>query len=190
MEAGTDTKATDVATAQTPSEELIRLLCDAGVLGEAELTALHHAEPDEFLGDVLIREGHLNESVLRDVLIRSLRIPWVPADRIRVPAEVRSLLTENFCRDHHLAPVARVAQLLTVVMPNPLDRDAIAAVTEATGLDVRVVQCSRDALPLLILSIYTADEAEPDDARVDEEDISVALSEATEAFSSTKSRKG
>jgi hypothetical protein len=169
------------------SYALLSILADANVLPDVDLLALQEEAPDQFLGDLLVDKRLLNESDIQALLIRSLRIPWIEANSVHVPAELTALLSESFCRRYRLVPLSKARTFLTMAVANPLDKTGIQKVEEATGLKVRLVFCSADDLPALITRAYHGNEEEQEqeeeaEVRAEEEHMSAALSEATEHF--------
>ena len=168
----TEAAPTGAPPARKASRRLARLLADADVLADEELLTLHQRYPDEYLGDVLVREGVLLEGYLQGLLVRNLHIPWIAADCCTVSPEVEKLLPESFCRQHRIMPVARARDFLTLLCVNPLDEPSFDKVTEMTGLTVRIALCSADHLETLFSATYD----KPDDGEeaTGEEDSMVA----------------
>ncbi len=167
------------------SYKLLSLIADAGLLPDVDLLAVQESSPDEFLGDVLIRENMIREADLQALLITALRVARVPAARIEVPAELAALLPENFCREHRLAPISRARDFLTIAMVNPLIETTVDEVEKITGLKVRRVLCSSNDLDRLISRAYSEEggdnmaDLEEQDAQ---DDMSAALSGAAGAL--------
>lgn len=155
QEGGTGQAPTAEPTpAVNASRRLARILVDAEVLGDDELLAIQEQHPNEYLGDVLVKEGILLEGYLQGLLIRTLYVPWVAVERCEIAAELRGLLPEAFCREHRLMPVSRARDFLTVACANPLDEEALNRVREVTGLKVRAVLCAWAQLDALIRATY------------------------------------
>ncbi len=152
----------DLAEAPPASRRLARILSDANVLGDDELIVAQKQHPGEYLGDVLVREGILLESYLYGLLIRTLYLPWIVADRCQVHRNAIGIVHENFCRERRLLPIHRARDFLTVAMVNPLDEEAIDEVGRITitGLKVRIVLCSPDELETLMKIAFAVDPPE------------------------------
>ncbi|MFO7897803.1 MAG: hypothetical protein R6V58_01955 [Planctomycetota bacterium] len=148
-----------VSTADA-SRRLARILVDSEVLSHEDVSALQGEYPNEYLGDVLVREGVLLQSYLQGLLIRALHIPYVPADSCQVDPEIRALLPESFCKKRRLMPVSRARDFLTVVSANPLDAEALKEVGRVTGLKIRPMLCASDELDALIEAAYHGSESE------------------------------
>ena len=141
-----------------PSRRLARILADAELLSDEDLLTIQEQHPGEYLGTVLVRDGILLPSYLSGLLVRSLYIPWIAADRCTVLPEVAALLPEGFCRRRQLAPICRTSDFLTVASANPLDTEAIEEAHQITGLNVRACLCSDEELLSLIERTYGAPE--------------------------------
>jgi len=166
---------------QRASRRLARILADAEVLSNQELLAIQEEHPEEFLGDVLLREGILIESYLQGLLIRTLYVPWIAAECCTVPREVAELLSESFCREHVVVPISRARDFLTVACANPLAEEVIEEVGRITGLRVRTVLCSAEPLKKLIGAAYRGPEEEKTGPTEGEEEGAGELSPEVEA---------
>ncbi len=143
---GVEAEAGAGAAMLKASRRLARLLADAEVLGDDELLSVQEQHPDEFLGDILVREGILPEGYLHGLLIRSLFVPWIAVDCCTMSPELRGLLSERLCRRRRLVPISRARDFLTVACVNPLDEEALNKVRDVTGMKVRPLLCSAQEL--------------------------------------------
>ncbi len=148
------------ADATRASRRLARLLVDSGILTEENIAEAQAEHPGEYLGDVLIREGILLQDYLNGLLIRILRIPYLPANCCNIEPGVRGLLSETFCREHRLMPVSKARDFLTVICANPLDEEALADIEEKTGLRVRRLLCTSEQMEGLIDKEYSGTQEE------------------------------
>jgi hypothetical protein len=139
---------------------LARLLTDAGILAEADILRVEKQFPNEYLGDVLVREKVLLPDYLSSLLIRELRIPWFDAANYMVSPEVAALLPEAFCRRHRVMPVSEVKNFLTIVCVNPLDEPLFNDIQGRTGLNVRPVLSTSEQVEQLIDLVFAKPEAE------------------------------
>jgi type IV pilus assembly protein PilB len=146
------------------SHQLLLLLTQAGVMEKQELLPLLEQHPDEFLGDVLVREGLLLEDYLQGLLARLLHLPCVMADGCAESAarRIATLLPESFCREHRVMAVSRTRHFLTLAAANPLDAPAMEEARAITGLEVRLVLCSARPLMKLTDAVYRAPDWEGD----------------------------
>ena len=150
----------ELAEAPPASRRLARILSDANILSDDELLAVQKQHPGEYLGDVLVSEGILIESYLYGLLIRSLYVPCISADRCQVHPDTIGLVPESFCRERQLLPVHRARDFLTVVCANPLDEEAVESVRDITGMKVRVALCLPGQLQTLMKIVFAAAEHE------------------------------
>jgi len=171
-------------TTLNASRRLARLLADAEVLRDDELISIQEQHPDEYLGDILVREGILLEGYLQGLLIRNLYIPWVAVDCCTMSPELRGLLPERLCRRRRLIPISRARDFLTVACANPLDEEALNKVHDVTGMKVRTVLCSAQDLEAFMNAAFSKPEEEElgaDDEKADAEgegDAAVAAAAA------------
>ncbi len=152
--------ATAAVFATAASRRLARILSDTDTLPDDEIAAIQQKFPDEYLGDVLVREKVLLKGYLDGLLIRVLCIPWIDASGCTVPPHVVELLPERFCREHRLMPVSWVREILTIACVNPLDDETFGEMRYGTGLNIRLVLCSDEQLETLLEKTFAKPEAE------------------------------
>jgi len=150
----------DALQGTAASRRLARILADARALPDDEIISIQKRFPNEYLGDILVRERILLPSYLQSLLIRTLCIPFVAVDGCTVNPLVVELLPEAFCRQHHMMPVSWAMQTVTLACVNPLDEEAIAEVRYVTGLNVRLVLCSQEQLDTLLNNTFVKPETD------------------------------
>jgi len=153
------------------SRRLARMLVEHDAMAQDELLDIQEQHPDEYLGDVLIREGILLESYLQGLFIRALHIPWLAVDRCEVCHEAAVLLPKDLCRDLRIVPISRARDFLTIACINPLNEEALNQAHEITGLKVRSVLCSQDQFLTYLKMVYGAEQSEDSD---EEEEAAIA----------------
>lgn len=142
------------------SQRLAKILSDAQALPDEEIKTLMAKFPDEYLGDVLVREKILLKVYLQGLLVRALHIPWIGVDGCIVPPNLVDMFTEKFCRDKRLIPLNCLRDTLTIACVNPLDKEAIDEVQYATAYNIRIVMCSDEHLDELLKNTYEKPEEE------------------------------
>jgi len=115
----------------------------------ARLESVAGARP---LVEVLVDRGLVGEDVLADALARAVGKTVVDLATGPLDAEVVHLVPEEVARRYLAVPVAPdpLTASLRVAFVNPLDKIAIAAVQEVTGLDVDVLVTTVSAVRAML----------------------------------------
>ncbi|MCC6142282.1 MAG: cyclic nucleotide-binding domain-containing protein [Candidatus Hydrogenedentes bacterium] len=131
--------------APAPPPSLPELLVNEGHISEQAIQrALEvQKETGEFLGDILVREGAVDERSLTSLLAKVCKIPHLSLLDYLIEADVVKLVPEEICLRHRLIPIDRLGRNLTVAMVNPLDQEALQAVrTACPDLRVKPILCA------------------------------------------------
>jgi general secretion pathway protein E len=116
-----------------------QLLRDRGLISEEDLTnalALQKERKDK-LGRILIDLGYVAERDVLSVLSEQLEVPVFQGPYPAVPAET-GRLPYRFLRTFHTIPVHVEANVLSIVMADPLDLETQSAVRLRTGLQLNI----------------------------------------------------
>lgn len=100
--------------------------------------ALKHKE--EFGGNVtqyLLAYGFINERQLAQCLCTQFAIPYLPLSSYKIPDGIIKLVPVDIAEKYWLIPMEKIGNLLTVVMADPLDTQAIKVIEEITGCGVQ-----------------------------------------------------
>ncbi len=87
----------------------------------------------DFVGNTLIKMGFISE---RDVMVAlgiQCHLPYIAIDKCQVNRSVMSLIPKEFAQRHHVVPLDKVGNVLSLVTDKPLDadlRDEIKAMTQ------------------------------------------------------------
>ncbi|HOK90243.1 MAG TPA: cyclic nucleotide-binding domain-containing protein [Candidatus Hydrogenedentes bacterium] len=126
-------------------DALPRMLFQQGKVGRDAIkrAMLLQRETGEFIGDILVREGLIDEDSLLTFLSRNCRIPHVSILNYVIDESLLRLVPPDVCRKHRVLPLDRIGRNLTVAMVNPLDGAAHHALRECCP-DVRIkpILCS------------------------------------------------
>ena len=85
----------------------------------------------------LIAYGFLREEDLAKCISDQFGFPYLPLKVYQIPKEILKLIPIDIIKKFWLMPVDKVENILTVVMADPLDTEAIESVERATGLKVQ-----------------------------------------------------
>jgi type IV pilus assembly protein PilB len=110
-----------------------RELITQSQLGEALLQQPASGKP---LGSLLVELGALDELALARVLAEQLGVPLADLRKDAPDDAAIAILPESVARAHTAIPIRRTDSGLEVAMPDPLDKAAIAEISEATKTKV------------------------------------------------------
>mgnify|MGYP001284637754 CR=1 FL=1 len=85
----------------------------------------------------LIAYGFLREEDLAKCISDQFGFPYLPLKVYQIPKEILKLIPVDIVKKFWLMPVDKVENILTVVMADPLDTEAIESVEKVTGLKVQ-----------------------------------------------------
>jgi type IV pilus assembly protein PilB len=106
------------------------------------------------LGETLVKLGYLTEETMRQALCLQLNLPYLDLDRLNIDAGLARLINRSYATRHHLVPLARVADTLTVAMDDPSDLMVTDELTRSTGCSIRVVTSSLQSIEEAITRLY------------------------------------
>lgn len=107
------------------------LSSQANVPQAAVLQALsEQEETGVYFTELLERKGFITEKSLVELLVHHARIPYLNLREYVFDKKVLAVLPMDFCKKYRLLPVDTLRRSLTVAMVNPLDNDALKALTQ------------------------------------------------------------
>jgi len=89
------------------------------------------------LTQYLIAYGYINEEELAKCISAQFGYPYLPLRVYDIPDEIIKLVPVDVAERYWLVPVDRIKNILTVVMSDPLDEDAIKEVERISGYSVQ-----------------------------------------------------
>lgn len=104
-------------------KSLGEIMADKGILTKAQL-AQAEAEAKKLkvpLRKALLSLGMIKESDMISFFEQQMRIPYVNLNSYIVDAKVLSLIPEVFAKAHHVIPLFKAGEIITVAMTDPLD---------------------------------------------------------------------
>lgn len=122
------------------SKKLGELLCEKGIINEAQLEkALKiQAEKGGLIGQIIVMLGYAKEEEIAQVLTLQYGYPYLPLQSYDISAEIISLIPQNVCRQYNLIAIDRIGNLLTISMSNPLNTQAVEDIETLTGCKVQI----------------------------------------------------
>jgi type IV pilus assembly protein PilB len=135
------------------------------------------------LGDTLRELGFVSEETLMEFLARQLFIPSIDLDKTNIDEEVVKLIPEAISRKNRMIAIAKVENLLTLAMCDPLDLFALDDVRSLTGCQVVAVVATEKSIHKALDKYYWMQESEDEEentagSHVKEHDMANADSDA------------
>ncbi len=109
----------------------------------------------ERLADALVGLGVSADDVLRAVA-RQQRLPYLSRDELPTPLPVIKNLSPKYLKQYAACPVSVEGGALTIAVADPLNPVIIDDLRQSTGLEIRVVVCSAEAIIEAIDRTYEA----------------------------------
>jgi len=106
------------------------------------------------IGEILVELGYITESDVFGALGDQLGVPYVSLSFYSVDANVITLISEQFARQHKVIPLFRIGNSLTLGMADPLNLGVIDQVVRATGLEIEPSICSENDIAQAIDHYY------------------------------------
>jgi type II secretory ATPase GspE/PulE/Tfp pilus assembly ATPase PilB-like protein len=104
--------------------------------GELDKAIAMQARTGKRLGQILIEQGSATEDDVAWALSNQLMYPYVFLSHDLIDDEALRLLPEAFLREHHVFPIHRFGQQVTLAMADPTDEHTVNEVATRTGLHV------------------------------------------------------
>lgn len=96
-----------------------------------------------YLGEALLRLGHVKEHDLFEVLSEQLGIPYMKSlKNMAIPPLVMEKIPAKLASHYHFLPVSLQRNTLTICVSNPLDQHHFEEIRALTGFHIEVVMMS------------------------------------------------
>jgi general secretion pathway protein E len=140
----------------TPSPSLGEILVSEG-LTTPDVVALATTRAQatgERLGDALVAVGAVSADDVLRAVARQCGLPYLSRDELPVPLPVLKNLSPKYLKQYAVCPVSVDAGVLTVATADPLNPVIVDDLRQSTGLEVRVVVSSPEAITEAIDRTY------------------------------------
>jgi len=85
----------------------------------------------------LLSAKYIREEDLAKCICAQFGFPYLPLEAYEIPQEVIQLIPKDLAQKYWLIPIDKIDNVLTVVMADPIDVDAIKEVEEKTGYRIQ-----------------------------------------------------
>ena len=122
----------------TTKQLLGQILIKRGLITQEQLKEALEAQKSEggFLGEVLVKLGHITEKDIVVALIVQCGFPYIAVNKYEIDANISGLIAKDVAMKHHIIPLDRVGDVLSVVMANPLDLSIIEELEKITNCKI------------------------------------------------------
>lgn len=127
-------------------------LVQMGIISQEQLDAAlsEQRRTREKLGRILVQRGILTEQQLIEALEFLMGIPHIKMSNVEVDPELIKMVPINLIRMHHVLPISRRKNTMTLAMSDPQNQKAIDDIQMATGLNVIPVLAGENDLDVAI----------------------------------------
>ena len=115
-------------------------------------------QPAVLLGKILIELGYVSEEDIVVAVATQYNVPYLPIGNFSLTKAAETLIPKELIQRHVCVPLERIGNLLTVVMADPTNEQAVREIEEATKCRVQafvataseIISVIRDRLHLSI----------------------------------------
>ncbi len=135
------------------------LLLKSGAITPEMLEAglQQHERSGKPLGETLVKMNFISEETMREALCTQLNIAFIDLDSVAINPELGNLISDRYAERYHVIPVSKIGDTLTLAMDDPTRDKVIEEIRLFTGLEIRVVTATREALRKAYQRLYQAD---------------------------------
>ncbi len=95
-------------------------------------------EKGGLIGQVLVALKYTTEEAIAQALTAQYGFPYLPLDNYEIDPVVVKIIPEQVARQYGLIAIDRVGNILTIVMSNPLNQQAVEDIEMTTKLSMQV----------------------------------------------------
>lgn len=140
-----------------PNKELLgEILIKRHIITGDQLEQALEVQKSEkgFLGEILVRLGHVDEKAIVVALIVQCNLPYIAIDKYEVDKNIVNMIPEEKARKNYIVPLDRVGDVLSVVMANPLDAGMKAELQRETNCQIASFIATKDEILRAIDHLY------------------------------------
>lgn len=125
---------------QTSKEQLGQVLIQRGIINQDQLQKALRVQKEQggLLGEVLTNLGFTSEEDIAQALAIQHDFPYLPLANYEIDDQVVKLVPQDLVRKYCILPIDKMGDILTVVMANPLDAEAIEEIERATKCKIEI----------------------------------------------------
>ncbi len=137
-------------------KRLGEMLIEKGLMTEdrLELALLGQKRAKMKLGQYIIREGTVSETMMADIVSSQLKIERYHPDNYPLETNLSDILPIEIVNKYQAVPIQKKNSLLIIAMTDPSNIKGLDAIETFTGTEVDTVLCTEQELNFLITTIY------------------------------------
>lgn len=149
----------------TRQRKMGAVLLESERITEADVErALEHQRTyGGYFGEALVHLGIVGREEIDWALASQLDLPFIFPDAESADREATRLVSPAWALAHLAVPIVHTGGSITVVVADPLERDALEELRSRTGLEVEMALASASRIRELIRAVYGAPEQAADD---------------------------
>lgn len=138
------------------TKKLGKLLQERRIITKQQLEQALELQKEEggFLSQSLLRLGFVTEADIASCLSNQYGFPYLPLKNYSIDHKTIKLIPGEFARQCDLVPIDKVDDLLTVVMVDPLNLNAIEELKVITGCKIQTFITTKTDMDDAILKYY------------------------------------
>jgi len=143
-------------------KRVARILRAADILSEENLAQVVEAAAKEnsSISAVLVKRGIVEENDLLGILAERLRVTPVSLHDFMLDPTVVRVIPQETATTHHMVPISRIEDVLTVAVSNPFDVVTLDHLRNTTGCELRLVLSLPEAIERALNRVYNPGAAE------------------------------
>ncbi|NQS99796.1 MAG: hypothetical protein HQ595_01830 [Candidatus Omnitrophica bacterium] len=147
---------------QKPKEQLGQVLLQRGVITQAQLDEALQMQQKQggLLGELLTGLGFTKEEEIAQALAIQHDFPYLPLASYEIDTEIVKLVPQELTRKYCVLPIDKMGDILTVVMANPLDSEAIEQLEAASNCKIEVFVATHTEIKKAIEDFYATEQGQ------------------------------
>ena len=142
---------------QDPNRQLIgEILIQRKKITQIQLEEALKIQQDghSFLGEILVKLGHVDDRDIVVALLVQCGLPYISVNKYRIDPEILRLIPVDVAREHHVIPLDRIGDVLSVVMINPLTDELKKRLESLTSCQVATFISTKQEIDEAIARSY------------------------------------
>ncbi len=137
-------------------EQLGQVLIQRGVITPEQLSQALEAQKKQggLLGEILTKLNFTAEEDIAQALAIQHDFPYLPLANYEIDPQAARVITADFARRHCILPVDKMGDIITVVMANPLDTEALEKIEAMTKCKIEVFVATHTEIKQAINASY------------------------------------
>jgi type IV pilus assembly protein PilB len=107
-----------------------------------------------FIGEILVGMGLVDERDIVVALVVQCGLPYISVNKYDIEPTILKLIPEGLAREHHIVPLDRIGDVVSVVMTNPLTDDLRQKLETLTSCRIATFISTRTEIDEAIARCY------------------------------------